>query len=135
MLPLTERYYQYFHTERSADALARFLEGHPDLSVVQLVEVLLMDQALQWKEAAGPSVEEYLVRFRAVADQPSLVLELVYGELRAARALGLTVDVAVYENRFPDLAAPLRRQIEVSTWLEDDGTGKKRTDQPRSEPD
>ena len=51
MSPLTERYYQHWHTERLADALERFLAAHPDLTVVQLVEVLLVDQALQWQDA------------------------------------------------------------------------------------
>lgn len=121
MSPLTERYYQHWHTERLADALERFLAGHPHLTVVQLVEVLLVDQALEWHDAAGPSVEQYLQRFPAVMDQQSLVLELVYGELRAARGLGLTVDADPYVARFPDLAEPLRRQMEVSTWLADEG--------------
>ncbi|MBW3598964.1 MAG: hypothetical protein KY475_17040 [Planctomycetes bacterium] len=92
---------------------------------MQLVEVLLVDQALEWQDAAGPSVEQYLQRFPAVTDHQPLVLELVYGELRAARALCLTVDAEAYVARFPDLAEPLRRQMEVSTWLENEGTGTK----------
>jgi len=124
MSTLTERYYQHWHRERLADALERFLAGHPDLKVLQVAEVLLADQALQWQDAAGPSVEQYLGRFPAVSDQPSLVLELLYGELRAARALGVTVNADAYLARFPDLAAPLRRQMEVSTWLVDEGDGQ-----------
>lgn len=130
MPTLTEQYYQHWHTERLADALERFLAAHPDLTVGQLFEVLLVDQALQWQDAAGPSVEQYLGRFPAVTDQPSLVLELVCGELRAARGLGLTVDTAAYEARFPDLAEPLRRQMDVSTWLVDEGTGAKPEGRP-----
>jgi len=124
MSPLTERYYQHWPTERLPDAPERFLAAHSDLTVVQLFEVLLVDQALRWQDAAGPSVEQYLGRFPAVSDQPSLVLELLYGELRAARALGVTVNADAYLARFPDLAAPLRRQMEVSTWLVDEGDGQ-----------
>ena len=129
---LAQRYYEHSHTERSADSLERFLAGHPDLSVVQLVEVLLVDQSLRWRDAAGPSVEQYLKRFPAVADQPPLVLELVYGELRAARALGLTVDAGAYVTRFPDLAEPIRRQMEVSTWLAEERSDGAPIDQPPS---
>lgn len=123
MSSLTELYYQHWHTERLADALERFLAAHPDLSVGQLAEVLLVDQALQWQYAAGPSVEHYLQRFPAIMDQQSLVLELVCGELRAAHRLGLTVDANVFVARFPNLAEPLRRQMEVSDWLADKGKG------------
>lgn len=121
MSPLTERYYQFWYEEQLVNALDRFLAAHSDLTVVQLGEVLLVDQALHWQDAAGPSVEQYLQRFPAVTDQRSLVLELVYGELRAARGLGLRVDTAALENRFPDLAEPLRRQLQVSEWLAEEG--------------
>jgi len=111
-----ERYLR-FRSEDSSSALERFLERFPIVEHTQLVEVLLVDQALEWREEPGLSVEEYLHRFPAVAMQGPVVLELVYGEIRARRALGLPVDVNAYAVRFPDLAEPLRRQLEVSAWL------------------
>ena len=88
MSPLAARYYRGWQTERVADGLERFLAQCPDLNVTQLVEVLLVDQALEWQNGPGPFVEQYIERFSAVAGQREAVLELVYGEMRAMRALG-----------------------------------------------
>jgi hypothetical protein len=132
MSPLAERYYRSWQTERLADGLDRFLARLPGLDVVQLVEVLLVDQALEWQNEPGPRVEQYLQRFPIVVDQRQAVLELVCGEMRAVRALGLSVDVDTYVARFPDLAEPLRRQTEVSAWLTDEGGGRQRVDRPPS---
>lgn len=115
--PLAERYWRSRQARPAADCLERFLAQRPDWNVAQLTELLLVDQSLAWRQRPGPSVEEYLRRFAAVADQRQAVLELVYGEMRAARALGLPVEVNAYVARFPDLAEPLRRQLEVSAWL------------------
>ena len=132
MSPAAERYYRSWQTERLADGLDRFLARFPGLNSAQLLEVLLVDQALEWQDEPGPRVEQYLQRFPIVADQWQAVLELVYGEMRAARALGLRVDVDAYAARFPDLAEPLRRQVEVSVWLVDEGGGRECVDRPPS---
>jgi hypothetical protein len=121
MSPLAEHYYRNWQTEQLADGLEQFLARHHDLNTVQLVEVLLVDQALEWQSEPGPSVEQYLRRFPIVAEQHQAVLDLVYGEIRAVRALGLPADVDAYGVRFPNLTAPLRRQVEVSAWLTDEG--------------
>ena len=52
-------------------------------------------------------------------------MELVYGEMRAVRALGLPIEGDAYVARFPELADPLRRQLEVSAWLADEEGGIK----------
>ena len=129
---LAKRYYRQRQAERSPGGLERFLAQWPGLNVGQLVDVLLVDQALGWQDAPGPGVEQYLQRFPALLGQREAILELVYGEMRALRALGLPVDVDAYTARFPDLAEPLRRQIEVSAWLADEGTGRERVDRPAS---
>ena len=129
---LAERYYRSWQTERLADGLDRFLARYPGLNSAQLVEVLVVDQALEWQDEPGPSVEQYLQRFPVVVDQRHAVLELVYGEMRAVRALGLRVDVDAYVGRFRDLAEALRRQIEVSAWLAEDGGDTERVDRPPS---
>lgn len=117
MSPLAECYCQHLRSDRSGDALERFLLAHPNLSIVQLVELLLMDQALQWQRAVGPSVEQYLQRFPVVTPHESLVLELVCGELRGAHGLGIIIKAETYEARFPSLTEPLRRQLQLSEWL------------------
>ncbi len=118
---LAERYCRVRSEDPSTAALERFIEQLLDIELPQLLELLLVDQALESQRVPGPSVEQYLQRFPAVAGQREAVVELVYGEMRAARALGLPVDVEAYVARFPDLAEPLRRQMEVSAWLADDG--------------
>ena len=124
-----EQYYASWQTNRSPAGLEQFLARFPGLSVVELIEVLLVDQALQWQGGPGPSVEQYLQRLPTVSDQRQAVLELVYGEMRAVRALGGSpVDVETYVARFPDLADPLRRQMEVSAWLLDEGRRQEPTD-------
>ena len=115
--PLGEQYHRSWQAERDEDGLERFLARHGALSVAELVEVLLVDQRLQWRSESRPSVEEYLERCPAVADQREAVLELVYGEIRAARELGLPIAVDAYAERFPDLTGLLRRQLEVAAWF------------------
>lgn len=132
MSPFAECYYRSWRTVQSADELDRFLKQHTGLNAMQLLEVLLVDQAIQWQAAPGPSVEQYLQRFPIVSDQRQAVLELVYGEMRAVCTLGQQVDVDAYIARFPDLAEPLRRQMEVSKWLADEGGGAKPVDRPTS---
>ena len=105
----------------SSAVLERFLEQSPEIGLEQLIEVLLVDQALEWQDAPGPYVEQYLQRFPVVAGRQEGVLELEYGEIRAVRALGLPVDVDSFASRFPDLAEPLRRQFEVWEWMKDEG--------------
>jgi len=63
MSPLAERYYRGWQTGQSVDGLERFLALYPGLNVVQMVEVLLVDQALEWQGGAGPGVEQYCQRF------------------------------------------------------------------------
>lgn len=130
--PLAERYWQSRQAKPAADSLERFLTQRPDLNADQLTEVLLVDQMLAWRQAPGPNVEQYLQRFPTLADRPQAVLELLYGEIRLARAGGLPVDVDAYVARFPDLAEPLRRQLELSAWLADDGNDGGPGDSARS---
>jgi hypothetical protein len=129
MSTLAEQYYASWQTNRSPAGLELFLARFPGLNLAELIEVVLMDQALQWQAGPGASVEQYLERFPAVSDQRHAVLELVYGEMRVVRALGgPPVDVEAYVARFPDLADPLRRQMEVSAWLLDRRAGVEPTD-------
>ncbi len=125
---LAERYCQHWQSDGSADGLERFLAHYSGLSIVPLVDVLLIDQALEWQGGAAPTVEQYVQRFPNVLDQPGAVVELVYGEMRAVHGLGLPVDVDAYVARFPELAESLRRQLELSEWLVDEGTNTKPAD-------
>ena len=130
MSPLAERYYRSCQVEASETRLERFLSQHHGLNAFQLAEVLLVDQVLEWQRGAGPCVEQYLQRFPMLSIERHVVLDLVCGEMRAGRALGLPVEVDAYVARFPDLAEPLRRQFEVSVWLAEEPEATKPKDRP-----
>ena len=133
MSPLAERYYRSCQVEASETRLESFLSQHHGLNAIELAEVLLVDQALGWQRGAGHCVEEYLQRFPMLSIQRHVVLELVCGEMRAGRELGLPVEVDAYVARFPDLAEPLRRQFEVSAWLAEEPDATKPMDRRSSQ--
>ena len=128
MSPLAELYSRNWQTRQSQDGLEQFLSRYPELNIADVVEVLLVDQALEWQHGSGPSVEQYLVHFPAVSDQPRSVLELLCGEMRAAHVRGQPVDIAKYVARFPDFHESLRRQGEVLHWLSADSEDAKSSD-------
>ena len=105
--------------EESPPDLEQFLSEFGDLPLPDLVEVVITDQRLRWQRPAGPSVEDYLLRFPAVAVDRHARLDLVYGEMLATCVLGLPVDFDAYCARFPDLREELHRQMEVTQWLSD----------------
>jgi len=117
--PLTERYLQRWREEADADCLERFLAECGEVGLADLVGLLAFDQRLRWRHRPGPTVEQYLERFPALADEPDAVFELLYGEIRAVRALGLPIVVDEYAARFPHLADRLRRQMIVAAWFDD----------------
>ena len=112
-------YRQRWDEGESAPDLTRFLSGFADLPLPDLVEVLITDQRLRWQWSAGPSVEDYLHHFPAVAADRHVTLDLIYGEMLAACALGLPVDVETYGARFPTLRDEIERQLELAQWLND----------------
>jgi hypothetical protein len=112
-------YRQRWGEGESPPDLEPFLSEFADLPLLDLVEVLITDQRLRWQWSAGPSVEDYLHRFPAVAVDRDATLDLIYGEMLAACALGLPLDFDAYGARFPDLRGELHRQMEVTQWLND----------------
>jgi hypothetical protein len=132
MSTLAEQYHASWQMNRSPTGLEQFLARFPGSNMVEVIEVLLVDQALEWQRGSGSSVEQYLQRLPTVLDRQA-VLDLVYGEMRAVSARGgPPADFEAYVARFPDLADPLRRQMEVSDWLLDQGEGMEPND--RSSP-
>jgi hypothetical protein len=117
--PLAVRYLQRWRGEGGDDCLERFLAECGEVSLADLVGLLSFDQRLCWRHRPGPTVEQYLERFPALADQPDAVFELLYGELRAARTLGLPIVVDEYAARFPHSAERLRRQMSVAAWFDE----------------
>lgn len=112
-------YRQRWGEGESPPDLEQFLDEFGSLPRTDLVEVLITDQRLRWQRPAGPSVEDYLNRFPALATDRHARLDLVYGEMLATCVLRLPLDFDAYCARFPDLREELHRQMEVTQWLSD----------------
>ncbi len=97
--------------------LSLFLAERPALAVELLVGVLLIDQGHRWARATAPSAEEYLRAFPAVARNPELAADLVYGEYRARCPTGNPALAAELLQRFPHLATQLLAQFEFLELL------------------
>jgi hypothetical protein len=115
---LAETYRQRWQDARAPRDVEAFLAEFPNPPPAELTELLLLDQSLRWERSAGPPVEDYLRRFPALVNDRQARLDLVYGEMRAARELGIPIHIASYVARFPDLRDDLRRQWEVSGWVQ-----------------
>ncbi|MEZ6060016.1 MAG: serine/threonine-protein kinase [Planctomycetaceae bacterium] len=96
-----------------------FLAAHPEASVREILDVVLIDQRAKWQSEPGPRVEEYLQRFPQLAEDDDTLLDLLYGEVRARRKLGFTVRPDQLAERFPQVADDLLTQLEVAGWLDD----------------
>lgn len=112
---LSEQWYDLLVADPARD-VALFLSAHPEASSRDRMDVLLVDQQLRWQTEPGPRVEEYLARFPQVGEDQEGLVDLVYGEARVKRRLGFEVDLEQLVARFPTVADPLRKQIEVAGW-------------------
>jgi hypothetical protein len=64
--------------------LAVFLRDGEGLSAEQMLELCLLDQSYRWRLDKPLQVEDYLSLYPTLAEQPELVFELLYGEVRTA---------------------------------------------------
>jgi hypothetical protein len=101
----------------TAPDVAAFLAAHPAAAPAAAAEVLLADLWLRYEAGRPRPVEEYLTLAPAVAADPELKLDLVYGDYRAARRFGPPPDPAALAARFPDLAAALARHVAFDSLL------------------
>jgi serine/threonine-protein kinase len=103
---------------RPPDVFA-FLKAHPEIPPRECTDILLIDQHHRWRRGEAVPAESYFREFPAVADDPELKLDVVFGELHnAAQASGSAPDIAPFVARFPELEGELLRQLEVADWLE-----------------
>src|SRR6516225_8400740 len=103
--------------------------GH--LSLAQVVAVLRADQEARWQAAEGVPAETYLATHPALAHDPEIALELVYGEFLLREGLGQTPTLDEYLRRFPQYASRLKQQVQLHEALADDPW----SDLPASRPD
>jgi serine/threonine-protein kinase len=122
----TDRFATLWESDASPPDVFAFLRNHVDLPPRQCADILLIDQHHRSRAGAGLPAEVYLREFPAVAADPELKLDLVFGELcHRAEVWSAACDLSEYVSRFPDLGDALRRQIEVARWLEG-GSGSSR---------
>lgn len=100
--------------------LAELVRGGRGLSAAQLAELCLTDQAFRWRTAEPLRVEDYLALCPGIAQDEDSLLDLAYGEIRTRQQLGDPQAAEEIEARFPALARSLRRQLEVSFWMDEE---------------
>lgn len=105
------------HAETVPD-LASLLRRTRQLTPEEMLDFCLIDQSYRWRTAAPLTVEDYLVLCPALRDNPGLLFELAYGELRTRRQLRGALPAGEIEARFPEFASRLHKQLEVGSWLE-----------------
>lgn len=104
--------------EGKADDVSAFLHDEGELSLGQVVAVLLVE--LRERRQSGECVraETLLERFPHLADQSEYVVELIYGEYLLRRELGEDVNLTEYQERFPTYAEALALQIGLNRALQ-----------------
>jgi WD40 repeat protein/serine/threonine protein kinase len=88
-----------------------FLAGFGTLPLPKIVAALGVDQRERWRRAERVQAETYFQEWPALRTDPELALDLVYGEFLIREGTGEHPTLAEYEQRFPDLAEVLRRQL------------------------
>jgi WD40 repeat protein/tRNA A-37 threonylcarbamoyl transferase component Bud32 len=97
--------------------LASLLNRSRPLTPPEWLEVCLVDQSYRCRTDQPLRVEDYLLHCPSLRDDPELIFELAYGELRIRRQLQETWPPGEIEARFPTLATRLHKQLEVGSWL------------------
>ena len=124
-----DQWVDLWSAEGSSPSLEEFVSTHPGLPKEDLLDVVLIDQRMHWQDRCGPKVDDYLKRFPVIAADARMLLDLIFGEIRAAKRLGIPVDVATMIVRFPAFGDEITKQAEFSSWIESE-TPTTTTDSP-----
>jgi serine/threonine-protein kinase len=103
-----------------------FLTRPEELSPADLVAVLRVDQDQRWRRGERIPAENYLQQFFSLDGEAEHALDLVYSEFLLREELGEAPAVQKYAERFPELAAAFRLQVELHRALN--------AEEPRSVP-
>ena len=82
-----------------------------ELSASELVSVLRFNQRERWRRGNRALVEEYLRQLPELRDNSEGILDLVLHEVHLREEDGERPQLDEYLERFPELAAQLRRQF------------------------
>jgi serine/threonine protein kinase len=83
-----------------------------------LVDRLAAELERRWRAGERPVVEDYLVLYPELADQPEAAVELIYEELCLRQEHGEIVDAAEVLRRFPQWQEQLRVLVACHHFLE-----------------
>jgi serine/threonine protein kinase/WD40 repeat protein len=105
-------------------ALREFVSELPDVSAVELAELIRIDLDARWGRNDRRQPEEYLKQFPTVAADTELAVDVIYSEYLAREQLGEQPELAEYKQRFPLFAEVLAQQIGLHHALKtfDDGS-------------
>jgi WD40 repeat protein len=115
---LATRYLELWENGQEPDA-RQFLTQAGRCTAVQIVAVFRVDQSERWRRRKGVAAEVYLQWCPALAQDPELALELIYGEYVVREQLGLKPALDEYLRRFPKHGPRLRQQVELHRALAD----------------
>ncbi|HWB08738.1 MAG TPA: hypothetical protein VG826_05925 [Pirellulales bacterium] len=99
--------------------LESFVAGLSEVAPRDLEVMIRIDLAARRQRNDHTPAEEYLRRFPAVAADPELALDVIYGEYLARERAGEQPKLAEYQTRFPALAQSLSDQIRLHNALDD----------------
>ncbi len=100
--------------------LDQFLAQCKELSPQLLAALIRTDLVARWRRQDPHPAENYLERYRAVAEDAELAVDVIYAEYLAREQAGQPPDFAEYRRRFPQHADVLAEQISLHAAIESD---------------
>jgi serine/threonine protein kinase len=100
--------------------LADFLGRAGELTLLELVALLRIDQRERWLAGERIPAETYLAEHPSLRANPELALDLVYGEYLLREQLGEAPSAEEYAERFPPFAGEFQLQIELHRAVRSD---------------
>ena len=98
--------------------LDAFLAALSNIPPRELAELVRIDLDARWERGQRPQSEDYLQRYRAIAVDPELALDVIYAEFLARELAGEHPGVAEYQRRFPEFADVLEEQVGLHAALD-----------------
>ena len=86
-----------------------------------LVEMVKIDLERQWERGQQPSIEAYLETYPELGTVDTVPADLIQAEYEVRRQFGAMAELADFAGRFPRQADQLRRLIEQSRQVLDEG--------------
>ncbi len=94
------------------------MAGLSNLATRDLAELVRVDLDAHWERGKRPMVEEYLQRYRAIAADAELALDVIYAEYLARELAGDHPELMEYRRRFPECSGVLEEQIGLHAALD-----------------